>query len=56
MSIAENQTVQAFHYPKDRLRITINEKVSYPFVKPVWASPLSRPGQNLSLQIGRAHV
>ena len=40
--------IQIFHEPKDRLRMTIGDR-SYPTVKPVWSSPIARPGKYLSL-------
>lgn len=38
-----------FYEPKDRLRLTVGNEMSYPTVKPAWAAPLSRPNTNLAL-------
>ena len=46
-------TLQLFHHPKDRLRLTVADDRSYLTVKPVWASPLSHPGKYLSLLDGK---
>src|SRR5438552_1561799 len=45
--------LKLFHYPKDRLRLTVADDRSYPTVKPVWAAPLSQPGKNLALLDGK---
>jgi hypothetical protein len=42
-----------FYEPKDRLRLTVGEELSYHTVKPVWSAPLSRPGQFLALLNGK---
>ncbi len=42
-------TLKLFYEPKDRLRLTVADDRSYPTVKPVWAAPLSQPGQYLAL-------
>ena len=39
--------------PADRLRLTVEGDRSWPTVKPVWATPLSRPGKNLALLDGK---
>lgn len=49
MNVSE---IQLFYHPKDRLRMTHGD-VSYVTVKPVWASPLTRPNQYLSLMNGK---
>src|SRR5437016_655968 len=41
--------LKLFHEPKDRLRLTVDDDVSYPTVKPVWSAPLSHPGKHLAL-------
>jgi hypothetical protein len=41
-------TIKLFYEPKDRLRMTVGDR-SYPTVKPVWSSPVARPGKYLSL-------
>lgn len=43
------EEIVLFHYPKDRLRLTIQGDRSYHTVKPAWASPLSHPRNYLSL-------
>jgi hypothetical protein len=48
MKFNENE-LNLFHSPKDRLRLTIGSDRSYPTVKPAWASPLSYPDRFLSL-------
>lgn len=45
--------LKLFYYPKDRLRLTIDEEKSYITVKPVWAAPLSRPNRYLALLDGK---
>jgi hypothetical protein len=45
--------IKLFYHPKERLRATLGEERSYPTVKPVWASPLSRPNQYLALLDGK---
>ncbi len=42
-----------FHWPKDRLRLTIGEEKSFVTVKPTWAAPLSHPNRFLSLLNGK---
>jgi len=42
-----------FHYPKDRLRMTVGEDRSYVTVKPTWAAPLSHPRRFLALMNGK---
>jgi hypothetical protein len=44
--------IQIFYEPKDHLRMTIGDR-SYPTVKPVWSSPIARPGKYLSLLDGK---
>jgi hypothetical protein len=41
-----------FHHPEDRLRATNPDDRSWLDVKPVWASPLARPGRWLALLDG----
>ncbi len=41
--------LKLFHEPKDRLRLTVDEELSYPTVKPAWSAPLSHPGKYLAL-------
>lgn len=48
-------TLKLFYEPKDRLRLTVAADRSYPTVKPVWAAPLSRPGQYLALLDGKGN-
>ncbi len=48
-------TLKLFYAPKDRLRLTIPDDRSYPTVKPVWAAPLSKPGQFLALLDGKGN-
>lgn len=43
-----------FHEPKDRLRMTFGDR-SYPTIKPVWASPIQRPGTYLSFLDGKGN-
>jgi len=45
--------LKLFFHPKDRLRMTVADEISYPTVKPVWAAPLSRPNAYLSLLNGK---
>ncbi len=47
--------LQLFYEPKDRLRLTVLGDRSYPTVKPVWAAPLSKPGQYLALLDGKGN-
>ncbi len=47
------QSYRLFHYPKDRLRMTVGEDRSYVTVKPTWAAPLSNPKRFLSLLNGK---
>jgi hypothetical protein len=47
------ETLNLFHHPKDRLRLTVGEDRSYLTVKPVWAAPLSHPDKYLSLLDGK---
>ncbi len=47
------ETLKLFYEPKDRLRLTVGDEKSYHTVKPVWAAPLSRPNQYLSLLDGK---
>lgn len=47
------QNLKLFFEPKDRLRLTVGEEKSYVTVKPVWASPVSFPGQFLALLDGK---
>jgi len=42
-----------FFEPKDRLRLTVGDRLSYHTVKPVWASPLARPNHWLALLNGK---
>jgi hypothetical protein len=44
--------IQLFHEPKDRLRMTRDDR-SWPTVKPAWSAPLSRPKQFLVLLNGK---
>jgi hypothetical protein len=46
-------SLNLFHHPKDRLRLTVGEDRTYLTVKPVWASPLSHPGRYLALLDGK---
>ena len=46
-------SLQLFHHPKDRLRLTVGEEKSYLTVKPVWAAPLSHPDKYLALLDGK---
>lgn len=48
-------TLKLFYEPKDRLRLTVSDDRSYPTVKPVWAAPLSQPGQYLALLDGKGN-
>jgi len=45
--------LRLFYEPKERLRLTVNDDRSYPTVKPVWASPISRPNRHLALLDGK---
>ncbi len=45
--------IRLFHFPENRLRMTISDQLSYVTVKPVWAAPLSHPDQFLSLLNGK---
>jgi hypothetical protein len=45
--------LKLFYEPKDRLRLTVGSDRSYPTVRPVWAAPLSRSHQYLSLLDGK---
>jgi Domain of unknown function (DUF1854) len=45
--------LKLFYHPKERLRLTMGEEKSYLTVKPVWASPLSRPNAYLALLDGK---
>jgi len=47
------KTYRLFHSPKDRLRLTIDDKQSYVTVKPTWAAPLSHPKKYLALLNGK---
>ncbi len=47
------KSLKLFYEPKDRLRLTVGEEKSYHTVKPVWAAPLSRPGQYLAFLDGK---
>jgi len=47
------QSLKLFYEPKDRLRLTVGDEKSYHTVKPVWAAPLSRPGQYLAFLDGK---
>ena len=49
------ETLKLFYEPKDRLRLTVGDEKSYHTVKPVWAAPLSRPNQYLSLLDGKGN-
>jgi hypothetical protein len=42
-----------FYEPKDRLRLTVGEELSYHTVRPAWSAPLSRPGKYLALLNGK---
>jgi hypothetical protein len=42
-----------FYEPKDRLRLTVGEEMSYHTVRPAWSAPLSRPNQYLALLNGK---
>ena len=57
MAIAEEapktKSYRLFHFPKDRLRLTIGEDRSYVTVKPTWSAPLSHPNQYLALMNGK---
>ncbi len=46
------QTIRLFHEPKDRLRLTAEDR-SFVTVKPVWSAPLSHPTKYLSLMNGK---
>ena len=43
-----------FYAPKDRLRLTVGDEVSYHTVKPVWSAPLSHPEKYLALLNGKS--
>jgi len=45
--------LRLFCEPEDRLRLTVGDDRSYPTVRAVWASPMSRPGRFLSLLDGK---
>lgn len=45
--------IKLYYEPKDRLRLTVQDDRSYVIVKPVWASPVSRPGRFLFLLDGK---
>ena len=45
--------IQLFYHPKDRLRMTLSDSMSYITVKPAWSAPLSRPGKFLALLNGK---
>jgi Domain of unknown function (DUF1854) len=45
--------LKLFYHPKERLRLTLGAEKSYLTVKPVWASPLSRPNAYLALLDGK---
>ena len=45
--------IQLFYHPKDRLRMTVPDTMSYISVKPAWSAPLSRPGCFLALLNGK---
>jgi hypothetical protein len=45
--------IELFYEPKERLRATIEGDRSYLTVKPVWASPLTRPNAYLCLLDGK---
>lgn len=45
--------LKLFFHPKDRLRCTAQDTQSYPTVKPVWASPITFPGEYLALLDGK---
>lgn len=47
------KTYTLFHWPKDRLRMTVGEEKSYITVKPTWAAPLSHPKRFLALMNGK---
>ena len=47
------KSLKLFYEPKDRLRLTVGDEKSYHTVKPVWAAPLSRPGQYLAFLDGK---
>jgi len=54
MKTIENpSTFRLFHWPKDRLRMTVGESKSYVTVKPTWAAPLSHPNRFLALMNGK---
>jgi hypothetical protein len=46
-------TLELFHHPKDRLRLTVDDEKSYVTVKPAWASPLTYPNHYLALLDGK---
>lgn len=45
--------IELFYEPKERLRATVEGEKSYLTVKPVWASPLTRPNNYLCLLDGK---
>ncbi len=47
------KSLRLFYEPKDRLRLTVDERESYPTVKPAWASPLTYPDKYLALMNGK---
>lgn len=49
----EPSALKLFFEPKDRLRLTVGEELSYHTVKPAWAAPLSRPNTYLALLDGK---
>jgi Domain of unknown function (DUF1854). len=42
-----------FYEPKDRLRLTVDNELSYHTVRPAWSAPLSQPGKFLALLNGK---
>lgn len=42
-----------FYEPKDRLRLTVDNELSYHTVRPAWSAPLSQPGRFLALLNGK---
>jgi hypothetical protein len=49
----EPQDLNLFYAPKDRLRLTVADDLSYHTVKPAWAAPLSHANKYLSLLNGK---
>ena len=47
------ENFKLFYEPDERLRLTVADEKSYITVKPVWASPLSRPDGYLALLDGK---